>query len=170
LFQLYGEIDPHGPVLPPHAALTRSGSMSYDAQSQRVGSSRTRTRLPPLTGDEKTQMPTSPPSAPPRLPPRPAVDRTSSADTASPMSATTTHGTQLPIRDSGIDPALGLSTNPDHSSHAEVPVTSGEAGALAPVITVHEDIGQEHSAAEVSPRSDLDDADAFASKDKLHGQ
>lgn len=119
-------------MLPPHAALTRSGSMSYDAQSQRVGSSRTKTRLAPVSGGEKLNMTTSPPSAPPRLPPRPAVDRTSSADTASPMSATRTLDTQLPAHDpSGVLHAQ-VSTSSEHSFDAEVQAPTGEAG-LTPV-------------------------------------
>ncbi|KAI5455025.1 hypothetical protein NCC49_002300 [Naganishia albida] len=77
---LFGETDTQGPVLPPHAALTRSGSLSYDAQHERLGSGHTRAKLPSFTGDTS--------SLPPRLPPRPNVDRSSSADTASPLSST----------------------------------------------------------------------------------
>ncbi|KAJ9126546.1 hypothetical protein QFC24_001574 [Naganishia onofrii] len=81
---LFNESDvSHAPVLPPHASLTRSGSLSYEVHNERLGSSHTRAKLPftSTSSEGKTRGSSIQVNVPPRLPPRPETLRTVSTGT-----------------------------------------------------------------------------------------
>ncbi len=67
--QLFGQSDVAGPVLPAGMALTRSGSLQYDSQNSKAGSSHTRTKLPAVEHAAKEfNDPPAEPQAPIALP------------------------------------------------------------------------------------------------------
>lgn len=116
------------PVLPPHASLTRSGSLSYEVHNERLGSSHTRAKLPVTSRSSEGKAEESPTqvSAPPRLPPRPETLRTTSMGTYA--SSTSDH----------VSASTSATTNAMESSTAASFATVNPSESVSAVENLHE--------------------------------
>ncbi|KAJ9124055.1 hypothetical protein QFC22_000848 [Naganishia vaughanmartiniae] len=143
---LFDESDvSQAPVLPPHASLTRSGSLSYEVHNERLGSSHTKAKLPvtSMSSEGKPRDSSIQVNVPPRLPPRPETLRTGSTGTN--VSSSSNH-------ESAPTSAAAMAMD---SSSATSFATVNPSDSIAAVENVHDEAEDSPTSKELSANTEL---------------